>query len=366
MSQPAGAHHGTAYRVLLGSGCAAILAAAPVACGARSELRRGQGGSGESTGGHATATTGTGAATGTAASGGGGGAMGGAGGSGGTGGAAPDPTIVSACVIATSCGFVESYPGFGASGCIDGFARLGWDDTTPPQLPDPALADLVLTCAVASDCAAFRACFGGDWVGLGRCREGGWCSGATMMLWDAPGPSFDCSVIGAVCQDLWSGAIRACCNAEPCMQPSALACAGTTVSYCGGWGEHVSFDCGQSDRVCGSDPWGLCQGTGPACDEATVTTCSGSIATYCSDGKLATIDCATVPLRSGCAAGASAYDPPCRPAGSECDPIYDLDRCDGDDLVVCVDGHETSVSCPALGFSGCAEPDGSGNARCFE
>jgi hypothetical protein len=37
--------------------------------------------------------------------------------------------------------------------------------------------------------------------------------------------------------------------------------------------------------------------------------------------------------------------------------------CQGEALEVCVDGYVTTVSCAALGFDGCVQPD-TGHARC--
>lgn len=328
----------------------ATLATLVVACGARSSLdeRDGRGG----------ALAGAGGSGGHAGMGG----LGGLGGLGGTGGAL-DP--VALCARAASCGDTEAtWPAFTASQCLDGLARFGWHFSSPATLPDPALVERLSACAGAADCASYRACFGGDWLGLSRCREGATCvgDGELLQAWQG-GPSFDCASLGATCADLWSGAARACCNAEPCTTSTPIVCDGASASWCGGWGERVAFDCAASGRLCaeGADPWqGPCVGAGAPCAEGTPITCAGSVATYCSGGALASHDCGTTVFRTGCAEG--GLDP-CRPAGDECDEWL-LETCEGDALVVCVDGLLTPVSCLDLGFAGCAEqPTG---ARCVE
>jgi len=344
----------------VGLGVAAAQAA--TACGARSTLRVGPGEvAGGGAGGSGVAAGGGAAAGGSA----------GAGGDGGQGGAPAEVDVVRACVVASSCADLDGgvpWPAFSASACVEAFGRLRWHFSSPSELPDPTIAARLLECAAtasAGDCAAFRSCFGGGWVSLSRCREGGSCDGNTLRAgWPPDGPGYDCGAIGATCVDLWSGAQRACCNAEVCAQSTDVACAGTQAEYCGGWGEHVAFDCGASGRVCQSDPWQPCAGTGAACADDEPVSCAGSVASYCSGGALAAHDCSQVLGRSACAEGAaSQYDVPCRPSGDACDPTSYLGACEGDALVLCVDGELRAESCAALGFAGC-EPPGVAHARC--
>ena len=326
-------------------------------CGARATLDAGaEDGAGGAASGGGGATTGT---QGTGASGAG---TTGSTGTTGTGGNPPQISVVDACTIAVSCGGDAGWGDGSVSHCVDGFARLGWSFEVPSLLSDPVLAARILACAAeaGSDCDTFRACYGGDWVSVSRCREGAYCDGA--LLTAAPtGPTFDCGTLGATCQDLWSGALRACCNAEPCAQSTGVECAGTVASYCGGWGEHVTFDCGESGRTCQPDLEAPCLGAGGPCDENTTkTTCAGGVATYCSGGKLAEYDCASTAYLTACADGALAYEGPCRPEYTEC-TVWD-GGCSGGSLIACLDGQSTAISCAGLGFSGC---DASGSvARC--
>lgn len=295
---------------------------------------------------------------------GGAGAQAGAPGTGGAGGAGGDPmTIVEACAVAATCAAQSDFPLFTASACVDGFALLGWAYAPPSALPDPLLAVRILDCAAkaAGDCDAFRSCYGGDWVSLSRCREGGACTGSVMQGYPG-GAAFDCSAIGATCQDLWSGAIRACCNAVPCEQSTSVVCDGTVATYCGGWGEHVAFDCAPTGQSCvpTSEPWlGVCKGAEP-CDSSAPTTCAGAVATFCSNGGLATYDCAKTSFRTRCAEG-DPYER-CVPKGDACLPMQG-DLCEGDALAVCVDGVRVPVDCGALGFGGCGITQNGG--RCL-
>jgi hypothetical protein len=286
-------------------------------------------------------------------------------GSSGTGGSLPGPDVVAACVIATSCGAAipNVYPPSDASACIDAFGRRGgWYTGDPEALTDDTLAEQLLDCAHPGvDCGAFRACFGGDWVSLSRCRSGE-CKGGLLSLFGGTPGSFDCAAIGATCQDLTSNAPRACCNAEPCSGSTELTCNGSVASFCGGWGQRIDVDCAPSGRVCGTDPITPCVGVGAPCSDSDPVTCSGSVATYCAGGRTATVDCAADDYRTGCASGAPAYEGPCKPAGAECDPFQAKDACDGANISVCVDGHWQTLDCTTLGFAFCAMPGT--DARC--
>lgn len=336
-------------------------------CGARSALQPGgnEASGGGGAGGGTTTVTGGAGPGGAGAGGAGAGGAGGGGGSAGGGGTKPDlQSILEACVVARSCGNSGGWMTDTVGSCLDGFSQLGWFYGAPPFLPDPQIAARLLSCAAEApgDCGAFRSCFGGDWVSLPRCREGAYCQG--QLLSSSPeGPFFDCTVLGASCVDLWSGAQRACCNEDPCPQSSGVVCDGTVASYCGPWGEDVEFDCGASRRTCQSDPLAPCVGTGDPCAEGSPAQCAGDVAFYCSAGRIATKDCGETQFRTACHQDAPVYEVPCRPAGGECEAGA-FESCQGATLRVCVDGDWTEVDCPSLGFPVCEEtPDG---ARCAE
>lgn len=373
-----GLFHSMAWRLWSGAGAVVrgarsrrVTAAVVVllaGCGARSgvlpgEIEPAAGGGGA---GATSATAGAGGvgAGGSASGGAGGGVVGGGGaGGGGAGGGPQAQSIIEACALAVGCGESVTWPFFTTTSCIDDFGLLGWYRTPPAMLPDPTIAARLLDCAAEAtgDCTTFRDCFGGDWVALSRCREGAGCTG-NVIGGQAGEPSFDCGVIGGTCTELFSNALRACCNAGPCDPTGEAVCDGNVSSACGIWGEHVVFDCGVSGRTCQSDPQAVCVGSGQACSPETLTTCSGDVATYCSGGKLATYDCGNTQFRSRCNLGGGSAEPACRPAGDSCNPGSMQDTCKGSTLVACVDGELLGIDCPSLGFAGCAD---SGNgARC--
>lgn len=329
-----------------------------IGCGSRSDMSTvGAGAGAGAAGGAGGATSGGSAGAGSGGTGATGGTGAGAAGGGGAGGA-PAISVMDACVIAASCGRGGGWMDFTASSCLDGFARLGWRFDSPARLPDPELAQRLLDCAAKTEgnCAKFTSCFGGDWVDLSRCREGGSCLENTITA-SIEGPSFDCGSIGATCADLWSGAQRACCNAEPCSQSTDMECDGTVASYCGGWGEHVTFDCAPSGRTCLPGPGEdvtPCAGDAP-CEPETPIACEGDVAVYCSGGGLAKYDCSTTGFRTACNGGAAYFEPACRPAGSACDPQWDLSTCDGPWIRVCADGEWVDVDCQTVGFAKCEE-----------
>lgn len=278
----------------------------------------------------------------------------------------PAPNVLRACVIAGSCALGQSsvgitWPHFSPGACLDAFGRLGWYESGLGNVSDPDLAQRLLKCTTTSDCAKLYACFGGNWISLSRCREGGKCQKDQMLALNNNAAYLDCSAFGATCTDLWSGAQRACCNAQPCKTAPWIKCSGAKGTYCHGWAAFLAFDCAATGRVCNADHAAICRGTGAACKPGQPTTCAGSVATFCSGGRLASHDCAKSPYRSGCAAG-TPYRA-CKPAGKACDPQQYMGQCAGSQLKVCQDGDIVSVDCKALGFAGCDLPAGA-PARC--
>ena len=281
-------------------------------------------------------------------------------------------SAIETCVFASSCAAEgNSGPRFTASTCLDGIARLGWWFESPETMPNPHYTKLLLECgqkAQPGNCVDLAGCFGAStWYGLSSCREGGQCDPGSpngILSWDLP-VELHCSEPGSTCVNLWSDALRACCNTEMCAE-SGVTCDGNKASICGGWGEHVNFDCGVTGQVCvpGSQPWTPCKGSG-ACDPMTMNVaCMGNTAIWCSNGGYATYDCASTTYRTVCNEGVPSTMIPCRPAEYDCDPENGPDYCtmDGTSLRVCVNGAWQTVSCTQLGFDGCHQDSDTG--RC--
>ena len=283
-------------------------------------------------------------------------------------GGIPLQQAIKACTIAASCaegqsGIGITWPLFTPGACLDALGQLGWYRSGVGGVTDPDLVKLLLNCAVSSDCAKVMGCMGGSWFTLSRCREGATCKGNKLVPPAKSKPSFNCSAIGAKCMDLWSGAQRACCNAQSCSGANKVTCQGTRGTFCHGWGAHLDFDCGLTGRVCSTDPLSFCKGTGGTCANGkTPTICMGKAATFCSGGRLATVDCGRNLFRNRCAAG-DLYRV-CVPSGKACDPAQYLGQCAGSGLKICLDGLIVSVDCKKLGFNACDLPAGAA-ARCI-
>lgn len=282
------------------------------------------------------------------------------------GGFPPLKQAIQACTIAASCSVGASsvgmtWPLFTPGSCLDALGQLGWYGISLSNITDSSLVALLFKCAVSADCGKVLGCLGGAWFNLSLCREGATCKGNKLVIGTNTSASFDCGAVGAKCQELGSGALRACCNKKPC-GPTGVTCSGTKGEYCHPWGAYFPLDCGRTGRVCNNDPSFLCRGTGGACDAAKATTaCKGAVATFCSAGRWAEHDCGANPFRSRCAVGERSRV--CVPAGKQCDPAQFVGQCDGAKLKVCVDGKETLVACKDLGFTGCDLPAGA-PARC--
>lgn len=350
MRRPARSPHLLFVTALLaaGGGCANVVVETNGSSGSGGSSTSVSTGGETATGG--TTTTSTGGSTGV------GGATGG--------GGSEAQSILEACVIADACaGAPTGWPPFNASTCVDRFAKLGWWFDSPAWLPDPVATSLLRKCAASakSDCDSFRACFGGDWIDLSRCREGAGCQGNS--LFSAPdGPSLDCGALGGTCMELWSNGLRACCNAKPCAGTGDFTCEMGVASYCGGWGERVDFDCGVNGQTCNFDGQAPCKGVS-SCDPVdSSATCQGPVAIYCVGGGLTTHDCGATGFRTACNSGAPPYENPCRPAHDDCHPDSYVQTCSGASLLACVDGAIVGVDCQGLGFSGCQQTMNS--ARC--
>jgi hypothetical protein len=268
--------------------------------------------------------------------------------------------IVRACVVAASCAsFSNTYS---ASRCIQEFGK------TASRQDDLKLKHL-LTCAKATNCSDFNGCWGGDLFTLEPFVTDGQCDKSNIKVTPtgASGPQFlNCSAMGGVCEALATGVISVTCNAQSCSGAArpAPACDGTTASGCGGSAEYRSLDCAWSGRKCQIDgSYAVCAGTGAACSDADKVTCAGSVATYCSGGARATVDCAKTGSATRCAAGAPSTEP-CTAAATECDPTAFVDQCDGNKLKVCADGSIVSIGCNDIGLVLCW-PGSIGTAKCM-
>ena len=266
--------------------------------------------------------------------------------------------VLRACVRAATCMPPDSSwqsltP---ASRCVEEFANVDWPGGGFGGAgPSRALAERLLKCTEdhGGDCAAIASCFGGTWLGLRACREGGMCQDGKLVKWQTM-LSLDCAQLGATCIDLPTGAIRGCCAPE-CPGTQTITCSGEIATLCS-LGATQTVDCGANGFACNAAGPSACIGTGAACDAATErTTCSGSVGTFCLGNRRATLDCAQGVFHTRCVDGGFV---PCGFAGSECTTDF-KGACQADALLVCLDGRMVPVDCRAVGFGGCA-PSGDG------
>jgi hypothetical protein len=270
--------------------------------------------------------------------------------------------IIRTCAKAASC--ASSANVYSASRCIQDLGRTAsrWDDIKPNHL---------LTCASAPGtyCSGFTGCWGGDLFTLEPFVENGQCDGNSIEVTPAgaSAPQYlNCGAMGGVCEGLATGVVSVACNARSCSgaQRPDPACDGATASGCGGWAEYTSLDCAWSGRTCRiAGNHAVCAGTGAACSESDRVTCAGSVATYCSGGALATVDCAKTGTATRCAAGAPANEP-CTAAGTECAPASFVEYCDDNRLMVCADGELVAVACNTIGLVLCFD-SALGPAHCM-
>lgn len=271
--------------------------------------------------------------------------------------------IVRACAKAASCASQPTL--YSASRCIQELGKTA-------SRHDDTKIDRLLACASAPPkgafCSDFTSCWGGGLFTLAPFVEGGTCNGSYLEI-TPPGAStsqaVNCATMGGACESLATSVRSATCNLISCSGDRLpRTCAGTTVKGCGEWLEYTSLDCAWSGRTCRSDlPHAVCAGAGAACSDSDRVTCAGSVATYCSGGALATVDCAKTGSATRCAAGAPSTEP-CTAAGTECNPASFVETCDGNRLRVCADGSLVSVECHDIGLVLCFQPS-SGPAKCM-
>jgi hypothetical protein len=280
--------------------------------------------------------------------------------------------VARVCAFAQACAASVAFP-LAASECVEWFAYRDWPRGGYTGF-GPSLLDRLLSCAPAKDCKSFHSCFGGTWVGPTACRTGGECSKNMLYTQSNNAMFLHCNVLGGTCVDLPTGAIRACCATKTCAGTSATTChpnpggspkKGTHCML----GIAYDFDCAPMGQSCSPLQGQLCVGPGAYCNpKTTPVSCTGSVAKYCvsktdGSGNIATVDCAKNALHSACNSGKTTVNP-CRLEGSQCNAGY-AGACQGNNLLVCVDGYKVPVDCTSIGFDLCGTPPLSKASGCM-
>lgn len=233
----------------------------------------------------------------------------------------------------------------------------------------------------ACGCAAVEECLGwGTPIPTTSCSSG--CSGSVFTAcggdYDLPDGykiAADCGKLGLSCDPV------AACVAE-----ATVACdTDTYAAACDAKGRPQFCDDGfvQWGKVCSSlgldCASGLCVGRGAACTNAPSSTsgtvelfggsCSGKALAACVEGKLATIDCATMGPAFTCqTVGTTAFcglASDCVPANGGASSPTNSPSCDGVTLTFCNAGRLEHVDCLTLGFAGCKVDESVGQYGCI-
>lgn len=278
---------------------------------------------------------------------------------------AADPQLVAACVKLLSCVAlpVDSlFPGYAdVSSCVwenlQPFARSGGMKT---QLYTLASAACI---AAARDCGAAGACVrGGTPLSCAQPVAPSVCSGPMALdCVDGQTLASDCTLGTATATDdpgstcVVDDKGYALCGMGTCTGPPASPCDGNRSVTCRdgvlhGWSCPQGTTCGPA----GADGVG-CFGAGAAC---SAERCEGDEAVHCLEGHEWTFACERLPVRGTCAVDARGIADCVPSPGLACDPLAHADDCDGTRVIYC-DGERRSVDCASLGFASCVAAGGS-------
>jgi hypothetical protein len=109
---------------------------------------------------------------------------------------------------------------------------------------------------------------------------------------------------------------------------------------------------------------GACEPPAPGCGDIPVPgRCEGDVALVCTAGRPSLVDCGAAGQR--CVS--TDEGPACRPISPDaCDPTTEAPRCDGAELVSCVEGERRRLDCGARGAICGRPPGGATPAACLQ
>jgi hypothetical protein len=239
-----------------------------------------------------------------------------------------------------------------------------------------------LTCVAASTtCAEVTACLSDTPAEIAACNGNGTsqCSGDVLVECSLgmPASIYDCAQDGQHCFQGASGALCGLGTCDPTTTPAS--CQGDVLVSCAsigtatepsvvlvstecskerGWTIVTNADSCDGSGACESlyaDTCGVvggvvqCMGSGAACDPSTyVASCSGTVVSACTGGKVAQFDCASL----GPFTCQGSYYPSCGNAGTECQEL-DAETCQDGLITYCLWGTKQTMDCKTYGFSGC-------------
>lgn len=158
------------------------------------------------------------------------------------------------------------------------------------------------------------------------------------------------------------------CSSPPC-EGYPPRCIGSFVEYCDD-GERYAEDCGLYGATCEMTAEAAdCVGTGPACEEEPwYGRCDGDFIVLCMNGREARVNCAEADPNFTCRMDDYEEVAFCGGRGSECsvgyEDEYGGDSCSGTVINYCFGGYIKSLDCRSLGFSTCRSNPEYGVAWC--
>jgi hypothetical protein len=243
-----------------------------------------------------------------------------------------------ACATSYACGlrFAGAYGRTGVSGCAVVLSQLNDRATAAAQLAGPR----ELRClAGAADCAAARRCLNGGADPQSCTGALGGCNGDMLVFCSPQGDGtsatarFDCASAGRRCSGPGAGAYPYCAGEAPATDDGAPAC---------------------------SDPGAvvdLYHYDGLRCDGADTLV-------VCRAGHEARVDCRALGLGCFATRDTDRYNPSvgydvarCAVA-ADCDPFTTAATCDGSKLTFCANGALFTVDCASRDGAGCDPAQG--------
>lgn len=269
-----------------------------------------------------------------------------------------------ACVALTSCGIVAT----NLTSCTYSVHTLGLDYIANAIHASQAQATCVAN--AGADCDAVRKCLNNG-AAPASCNGGRSCEGNTIVLCEnnLAGPNmmgqrrYDCSNGGLQC--IANGATIECGSAS-CSGLNA-SCNGTKLDYCPGNGVETQLDCSNFSGTCNTATVAHCRGTGATCSQTSINPfdpprirCQGKQVVFCLDGQEGFLDCGRFGL--GCFPNINGHDFDCG-VGGECDTNYNATCANDGTLTYCNAGKVDTFNCKGQGYTSCS-PDGGG--RCVK
>ncbi|MFH1132225.1 MAG: hypothetical protein V1754_12885 [Pseudomonadota bacterium] len=256
--------------------------------------------------------------------------------------------LLNACLRSNTCG-LKAYPRI--SDCIDAYYNLYRDFSIG------AIYSQIYKCinAAQGDCDAASSCFG-----VSRSAEScdkkyqAQCDGEkalTCDLIDKKIYGFECANANLRCNVKPDFPFEAICVGEPCDASFGRRCDGNVLITCEN-GSVLTQDCSSKGQICSSVPWGNCAfPKDTACDPSSFAPhCDGTVAITCRSvekgGWVYKLDCAQQAEERTCQNGF------CVVVGTECTGD-DFDKCQGNQLLACLEGRWQAFDCKLLGFGPC-------------